>query len=403
MRILYLNSNYKHEGTYNRCFRLARQLVKRGVQVTLMTTTDCPPALGVQRQSDEGVDLIELPALTRRRDYGGYLVRPAVACRVASREPFDLVHAFTAAEPQVWFPASMLHRRRKRHPFPLMVDWDDWYSRGGLVEMKPARWLLRSLTARWEESLPQWADAVTVVSEALQQRALELGIPSEKIHLVGNGADPAPYERLDSIECRKKLNLPQEGVLALYMGHYNQALPLAIRAFLKAAEANPQARFVCVGDVSIRHHHLQADAKMIRQARKDSRFHFTGRVGSDKVPDYLAAADVLLLPMADNLIEKARFPIRLGDYLSAGKAIIASEVGEVGRILKEHDCALLAHDEDEWVRRLSDLLANPDRCIRLGLLARRTAQNHLHWSLLAEKMLSIYQSFGLQPGPKSKS
>ncbi len=392
MRVLYLNSNYKGEGTYNRCFRIARELLRKGVEVTLLTVTDKPPSLRIQRREEEGVRLIELPALSRRRDYLGYLLRPWLGAGVALRERFDLVHAFTVAEPLVWLTAAMLHRRRRKRPFPIVVDWDDWYSRGGLVELKPARPILRPLTTYWEESLPRIADVVTVVSEALRQRAHQLGIAPERIYRIGNGADPQPFERLDKAACRERRGLPQDGVIALYMGGYNQALPIAVRAFLKAAQGLPQAHFVCVGEVSIRHHHLKADAPLMEQVQGDPRFHFLGRVAGGEVPEYLAAADVFLLPMADTLVERARFPIRLGDYLSAGRALIVSDIGEVGRIVQKHGCGLLARDEAEFTRRLSSLLRDPDRRERLGLLARRAANSALHWEKVAGEMLSVYTS-----------
>jgi len=184
----------------------------------------------------------------------------------------------------------------------------------------------------WEESLPKVADAVTVVSAALEERALRLGIPKEKVFRIGNGADPDRYEQLEKNEMRKALGLPPDAMIALYMGMYNQAVPMAIRAFQQAAGDRQDALFICLGDLSITHHHLQADVELIQKAQSDKRFLFLGRVEERKVPEYLAAADILLLPMADTLVERARFPIRLGDYLAAGRAVVASDVGEVGRI-----------------------------------------------------------------------
>lgn len=392
MRVLFLNSNYKSEGTYHRCFRIARELVREGIEVTLITVTGEAPSLRITRRLDEGVRLIELPAWSRHRDYLGYLVRPWVSAGVAWREPFDLLHAFTAAEPLVGLPAALLRRFRRKRPFPLVVDWDDWYSRGGLVELKPAKPLLRPLTTYLEESLPLRADAVTVVSEALRQRAAQLGVPGERIHQIGNGADPERFEGLDREVCCRQCGLPKDAVIALYMGTYNQAVPIAIRAFLEAARDVPEAHFVCVGEVSLRHHHLEADAALIERAQADPRFHFFGRVETERVPEFLTAADVLLLPMADTVVERARFPIRLGDYLAAGRAVVASDVGEVGRILRQYDCGLPARDEAEFARRLATLLHDPERRQRLGLVARRTAQKVLPWSQVAGQMASVYQS-----------
>jgi len=392
MRILYLNSNYQGEGTYNRCYRIARELVRQGAEVTLITITRRTPSLRSKQHTEEGVRQVELPALSRHRDYLGYLLRPWLSAVLAAREKFDLLHAFTAAEPLVWLPATLLRRLRRKRPLAFIVDWDDWYSRGGLVELKPAKPLLRPLTNYFEESLPLQADAVTVVSEALRQRAEQLGVAAERIHLIGNGAEPERFEGLDRQACREKCGLPKDAVIALYMGTYNQALPLAIRAFLEAAQDVPEAHFVSVGEISIRHHHLGGEAPLLERVQSDPRFHLFGRVEASRVPEFLTAADVLLLPMADTTIERARFPIRLGDYLSAGRAMVASDVGEVGRVIRQYDCGLPARDEGEFARQLATLLRDPERRERLGLIARRTAQKVLPWRQLAEQMASVYQS-----------
>lgn len=403
MRIFYLNSNYRGEGTFNRCFRIGREQVKLGHQVTLMTITDDPPQKEVQEDEQDGVKLILLPANSRRRDYRAYLKRPRIASRIVEKQAFDLLHAFTAAEPVVWYPAMAAIKQRPKRRFSLVVDWDDWYSRGGLVELKPAKFLLRKRTEHWEESLPKEADAVTVVSEALRKRCLDLGIPEDRVHKVGNGADPSAYELLNQRECRERCGLPLDAVIVLYMGSYNQAMPIALRAFVETASENEDAIFVCVGDISLTHQHLKPHKSLLKLAKNSSKCLFTGKVHGERIPDYLAAADILLLPMENSVVEKARFPIRLGDYLSSGRGVIASDVGEVGRFLREHECALLAKNQEEFNRRLSDLLANVDRAHRLGLLAKRTAQKHLHWESIAKQMLEVYQNMmedGKEPQAK---
>jgi glycosyltransferase involved in cell wall biosynthesis len=394
MKILYLNSNYRGEGTWNRCFRIARQLVKDGMEVTILSINDRQPTTKLVREEMEGVRVVLLPALTRRRDYLYYLIRPWLASREVSVQQFDLVHGFTAAEPVVFYPLKKLHQLKTRKKFPLVLDWDDWYSRGGLVEMKPLKRILRPLTEKWEETAPKWADAVTVVSAALEERAQKLGVPAEKIHRIGNGADPAPYEKLDRATCRLELGLPEKAVIALYMGNYNRAAPMAVRSFLEASGERKDTRLVCVGDISIEHHHLKEDAGLLEQIKGDERIQLAGRVSGKLVPKYLCAADVLLLPMEDTVVERARFPIRLGDYLSAERPVVASDVGQVGRIIRENDCGLLAADEPEFARRLKDLLDNPDRRRRLGLLARRTAIEKLHWKKIAAQMKELYESLG---------
>ena len=105
----------------------------------------------------------------------------------------------------------------------------------------------------------------------------------------------------------------------------------------------------------------------------------------------MAAADILLLPMLDTIVEQARFPIRLGDYLGAGRAIVGSDIGAVGEILRTYECGFAAKDREEFARRLATLIDDPERRQRLGLIARRTAENELHWGQIAQHMLKLYE------------
>jgi glycosyltransferase involved in cell wall biosynthesis len=335
----------------------------------------------------EGVERIELPAIFPVCDIPGRLLRPWQARKAVRSESFDLVHAFNASEPFVWQSAMALYGK-----IPLVVDWDNWHGQGGLVERRALKGLFRRGTTRREESLPPLADAVTVVSEVLQERAERLGVPREKLHRVGNGADPEITERLDRAECRRRLGLPEDRVLVLSPEANNPALPVAIGAFLNASGERKDVLFVAIGDSS-----------SLKSSKIDARVRFTGSVPNETIPSYLAAADAMVFPLEDNLEDRARFPLLLGNCLAAERAVVASDVGETGRFLREQECGLLARDEEEFTRRLADLLDSPERRRHLGFLGHRTALHRLDWDTVAEKLLKIYEGLVKKPEGGSKS
>jgi hypothetical protein len=177
LRILFLDGDAGHETTPGRCGRMARQLVRKGVESVILTVAAYPPQRRVVRTRSEEVERIELPALFPVCDVPGRLLQSWLGRKIVLGESFDLVHVLNASEPFVGHSAMALHGK-----IPLVVDWDNWHGESGLVERRTLKRWLRRGTTRREESLPPLADAVTVVSAVLQERAERLGIPKEKLY-----------------------------------------------------------------------------------------------------------------------------------------------------------------------------------------------------------------------------
>jgi glycosyltransferase involved in cell wall biosynthesis len=111
----------------------------------------------------------------------------------------------------------------------------------------------------------------------------------------------------------------------------------------------------------------------------------------DRIPVYLGAADVLLLPLSDNLMNRARGPIKLGDYLAAGRAILSNAVGDLVDVFASDDVGRLAGDTPEsYGRSMARMLNDPERCALQGKNARKVAEEKYAWRLFAPQLEAIY-------------
>jgi glycosyltransferase involved in cell wall biosynthesis len=63
------------------------------------------------------------------------------------------------------------------------------------------------------------------------------------------------------------------------------------------------------------------------------KINFTGFVERSEVRKYLAATNVAVACFEDNDLTRSKSPLKIAEYMAAGKAIVASEVGEVERML----------------------------------------------------------------------
>jgi glycosyltransferase involved in cell wall biosynthesis len=87
-------------------------------------------------------------------------------------------------------------------------------------------------------------------------------------------------------------------------------------------------------------------------------------------------------------------PIKLFEYLAAGRAIVASCIDGVADFIQEGETGLLVEPESHqaMAQALIHLLQNPARRARLAANARREAVEKHSWTHRARQLTEIYQS-----------
>ncbi len=82
-------------------------------------------------------------------------------------------------------------------------------------------------------------------------------------------------------------------------------------------------------------------------------------------------------------------PLKLAEYASAGKAVVASRLPAVEAMLKDGREALLCtpQDLDAWTQALTRLLADPVEIDRLGSAARSAYEARLSWDARARRII----------------
>lgn len=384
MKILLLNHNVVERSTFYRAFYFGRELADAGHEITLATIS----RRNFMRPSEtmrEGVRIIETP------DLGVSLARTGwdpwdMAWRLARflGERFDLVHGFDC-RPVVLGPCLGL--KALAHT-PWISDWADWWGRGGAISQRKS-WIGRVAFAPFETFLEErfrhLADHVTVTSRALEQRALSLGLARERVHYIPSGANVRTIPVLDAAECRKQLSLPQDAPIACFVGFVQYDLALAVRAFAVARRSVPDARLLLVGP-----RNREAE-QWISQLGLTDAVHATGTLPFARVPVPMGASDVLLLPYSNNLTNRARGPIKLGDYLAAGRAVLANPVGDLVDVFQADEVGVLAPDDvDGYGAALAGMLKDRDRTARMGRTARKVAEEKYAWKRVSETLLEVY-------------
>ena len=380
-------------GTWYRAFNLASSLVRSGHEVTVVKG-------GVQRirlreQVEAGVSVVELPRLWGSSVFHRATRMPHdIAGRVAlqlSRD-FDVVHGFTHLLNSL-LPAWI---GRWIKPKAIVIgDRDDLWTNGGLMgEASQKRWLDRvdHRFNHWTElNMGRWLGTMTVVSDDLRSRLLETGLDPQRVRKIINGCAIDRIRPGDRDSARAALGLPREKSVLLFVGvgQYDVDLILDALRLLKAErETTSMPLTVLVGP----HEDSMRSWAAARGLSED--IVTTGFLSDAAVLPYLQAADIGLLPFADKPLNRARFPIKIGDYLAAGLPILTNDVGEMGRIVRKEDVGeATLSDARSFAAGLRRMLDAHDRRESWRRRAREAAER-MSWGAVGRELEQFYLEMG---------
>jgi glycosyltransferase involved in cell wall biosynthesis len=118
----------------------------------------------------------------------------------------------------------------------------------------------------------------------------------------------------------------------------------------------------------------------------------TGVIDYAEINTYLAACDVCWLPYRDSGANRGRWPLKLNDYMAAARPTVATAVGDVADVMREHQIGVLTQaTADDLAGSVLSLLADAERCARLGCNARQVAVTAFDWQLRAAQLEAFYQ------------
>jgi len=374
--------NQRGVGTYWRAYYLAQELCAKGHQVTVMSTS---PArrMGVTEVIDRGVHIVETPDLfsgSLRSGWDPWNVFNRI--RWLKSKDYDLVHSFES-RPTVIFPALYVSRKCN---IPLVMDWADWFGRGGLVEERSnpfVRWLLYPVETYFEEHFRHRAIGTTVISNKLRERAINLGVRPGTILWLPNGSSFLHYQPQPVQAARKRSNIPPGVPCIGFVGAiFPSDARLMADAFDLVTQRLPDIHLVIAGYCPI---NIQ---KMVQCPDKVLQ---TGFIHQDILSDYLSSCDLFWLPMSDIIANQARLPLKLTDYMAFERPIIATNIGDAARLVEEYAIGLVCPPTPSGLSEATISLINrPILLDEYGNRARKTATEQFDWQMLSSKLEKHY-------------
>jgi glycosyltransferase involved in cell wall biosynthesis len=374
--------NTVETGTYFRAYAFARNLVGFGHNVTLMATSRKNRFQSTSRIS-EGITLIETPDLFSGSLRSGWDPWNALTrIRFVVNKKYDVVHAFES-RPVVLAPALWLHRQG----VPLIMDWCDWFGKGGSVEERPnalIRAVLRPVETYFEEHFRTRADATTVICTALEKRSLAQRVKPGTIHVIPNGFDPPRWKTYTRLAARRELGIRKDEFLIGYVG---SLFPGDARFMAETFNLISGQLLHC------RLVHVGASRYSSRPwMTKPEQLIETGRVDQETLSLYLAACDVCWLPFKNTTANNGRFPMKFTNYIMADRAVVATNVGDISRYIKESGSGYVVRDDAKALAdAVETVLVDKQIRIKMEEASHKLVDNPAYsWKARTKQVESVY-------------
>lgn len=209
-------------------------------------------------------------------------------------------------------------------------------------------------------------------------------VPEDHIAVVGLGVDRALFAPRDQGAARRQLGIAPDRLVLLYSGIVDATHDLGPLLDAMARHQDLQIEVHVVGDGVLRKKH----ESVARASALNVLFH--GRVAHERVPLYIAAADLCLAPYDPTAFSNGEFgysTMKVPEYLSAGRAVVTVPSGRLPDLVRHGQTGfLVANRVEDWMRLLKDC---PSR-VRLRAMGEAAAKVELmSWDDTAQAYLAL--------------
>ena len=234
------------------------------------------------------------------------------------------------------------------------------------------------------------ADRLVLVSDELVPAVLAAGAERDRVVVNPNGVDVSRFDPADDgSAARQRLGFPRDTVVCGFLGTFTRwhGVLFLAEQIAPLARRNPQLRFLFLGDGDLR---PQVEERLSRDGVLD-RVRFTGLLEPSRIPEHLAGCDILLsphLPFEDGTPFFGS-PTKLFEYLAAGRPVVASRLGQIGRVVEHEETGLLFDpgNAEEFRSAVLRLAKEPDERRRMGARARSVVESRYTWEANVRRAL----------------
>tara|TARA_R110002126_G_scaffold110918_1_gene248355 strand:- start:65557 stop:66804 length:1248 start_codon:yes stop_codon:yes gene_type:complete len=403
MKVLYFHQHFSTPdgSTGNRSYEMARRLLARGHQVTMVcgsytggvTGLTHAFARGMRRGVVDGIDVIEFDLTYSNKD--NLLKRSWLFLRFVWRslilvfkETYDLVFAsstpLTAGLPGVaarWF-------RRKPFVFEVRDLWPELPKAMGVIK-NPAILFCLSLM---EKLIYCSAHQIIALSPGIAEGIVKHGVEKTRVPLIPNACDFSLFDK-ESAALERPKGVSHDDLMLVYTGTHG--LANGLDAVLDVAEELMHRKcghikFVLIGQGKLKEG-LQRRAKNI----KLDNVIFLGPVSKPALARLMKSADLGMQILANvPAFYDGTSPNKFFDYIACGLPVINNYPGWLAELIVTHDCGFTVEPENAvaFANMLEEISSDKRVLNKKGMHARMLAEENFDRIQLADQWVTSLEA-----------
>lgn len=400
MRILLITPVFYPEQYYLRGLPYARELIRRGFEVEVLTGFPNYPAGRIFpdyrqslcfRECVDGVTIIRVPLYIshNRSGFKRALSYLSLALSMSLQGPFriqkpDIVHV-NQGHGTLCLPADFIQLFRGA-PFLLDVQdlWPESVTDSSMFRLPGGDRLLHA----WCQYTYRRANHIVTLSDAVKGKLLERGVPDTKITVLHNWCDPELEKPLPPRAICPDPHGLNGTFNVMYAGNFG---PLqALGTILEAAQLlpMPNVRFVLIGDGID-----EAALKKTAAEKNLNNVIFLPRTPLQALNQILAFADAVLVHLKDTPLNRVGIPSKVQHCLAMGRPILIGAQGASPELVLHAGAGLSFQPEN--AKQLADsvqqlLAMSSDQRQEMGSRGREYYLANMSFDIGITRLVGVY-------------
>jgi len=253
------------------------------------------------------------------------------------------------------------------------------------------KWLLHSSAQRLAGHYSGRSRVVIAETEELRQQLHRVRhIPLEKIKVVPLGVNHSLFRPIDQRSARASLGIPLDKTILLYVGGMDKYHDLGPLLDALRGVTLPELELHIVGEGEYRARYEAAAQK----TRSGVVFH--GRVAHERVPQYIAAADLCIAPYCAEAFyhHTVSFStLKIPEYMACARPVASIPSGEIKRLIQPGVSGFLFPNSTIGWRSFLYTCPGRGELSRMGEAARKAVENRT-WEHAARGYLDAVADCG---------
>lgn len=272
------------------------------------------------------------------------------------------------------YVASKLARK---YDIPFVYYWIDALDR--LIPAKYFQFLGRYLEKRTIKN----SSKLITINKKLADFVIELGADEAKTSVISAGIDLERFDpRIDGKMVRETYGIKDSDLVLFFMGwlyHFSGLKEVAIE-LSKMKEKNPNTKLMIVGDGDA----FKDLQKIKKEYDLNGRLILTGKQPYEKIPEFIAAADICLLP-ADpyEKIMQDIVPIKIYEYMAMEKSVVTTMLPGVMKEFEDGHGVIYVERPEDALKKAAALIGN-GRIHEEGINARNFVEKYRWDTIISE-------------------